>query len=96
MGKGELANDPRGLIHESYRIEGIGMAECRSIFLDWALGQPEGADMREALGELARHYADKAPDHPMSAVIREGLERAARPPARRGGRSARANRPDAP
>ena len=29
--------DPMGLIRESYRIDGIGVAECRSIFLDWAI-----------------------------------------------------------
>ena len=31
-------NDPKGLIRESYRIEGIGPGECRTICLDWALG----------------------------------------------------------
>jgi len=46
------ADDPKGLIRESYRIEGIGMAECRSIFLDWALSLPDGADA--GAGELRR------------------------------------------
>jgi hypothetical protein len=28
--------DPKGLVRESYRIEGITLGECRSIFVDWA------------------------------------------------------------
>jgi len=35
--KGNLSIDPRGLIFESYRIDGITIEECRMIFLDWAL-----------------------------------------------------------
>ena len=31
------ADDPKGLIREAYRIDGIGAGECRSIFMDWAL-----------------------------------------------------------
>ena len=34
--------DPRNLIREAYRIEGITLADCRSIFLDWALGLKDG------------------------------------------------------
>jgi hypothetical protein len=89
MGKRDLAIDPRGLIYESYRIEGIGAEECRSIFLDWALGQPEGGDMAAALLTLKAEYADEAPEHPMSAIIAEGLERAAKPQGRQGGRRRR-------
>ena len=36
--------DPKGLIRESYRIEGITEGECRSVFLDWALSLPEGQE----------------------------------------------------
>ncbi len=83
MKKGHLAIDPRGLIFESYRIEGVSAGECRSIFLDWALGQPAGADMHAALLTLQAEYGARAPDHPMSAIIAEGLARKAAPPARR-------------
>ena len=38
------AVDPKGVIGESYRIEGIRVEECRSIFMDWALRLPDGAD----------------------------------------------------
>ena len=40
-----MVDDPRGLILESYRIEGITEGQCRSIFLDWALGIQLGEDM---------------------------------------------------
>jgi hypothetical protein len=87
--KGNLAIDPRGLIFESYRIDGIVTEECRSIFLDWALGLAIGTDMQAALQELADEYADRFPDHPMTAIIAEGLARAAVPTGRRRGRSRR-------
>ena len=38
MNKGKLAEDPRGLLFEAYRITGITLPECKAIFLDWALG----------------------------------------------------------
>jgi len=84
--KGDLSIDPRGLIFESYRIEGITQAECRSIFLDWALGTEQGADMPGMLNTLLAEYGAQA-DHPMTAVIKEGLsrEQSAAAPKRRGG-----------
>ena len=36
MAKGD-ALDRKGLIEEAYKVDGITAAECRSIFLDWAL-----------------------------------------------------------
>jgi len=88
MDKGSLAVDPRGLIFESYRIDGISEPECRSIFLDWALGLPIDADVTEAMRDLWREYSDKNPDHPMNAVISEGLSRPVTR-QRRGGRRVR-------
>jgi hypothetical protein len=82
--KGELAADPRGLIHEAYRMD-LGPADCRTVFLDWALGL-DGAGPAEIAALLA-HYGPRHPAHPMTAVLREGLERAA--PARRRGRRPR-------
>lgn len=84
--KGNLDIDPRGLIYEAYKMD-IGPEESRSIFLDWALGTQLGADMRDMLQQLLNEYADNAPDHAMTAVLREGLEKANRPAVRRGGRS---------
>lgn len=88
MNKGDNPHDPRGLIFESYRIEGITPEECRSIFLDWALGQPMGFDIREALNSLIAQHANAVPDHPMSRVLHDGLEQA-NAPKRRGGRAGR-------
>lgn len=81
--------DPKGLVRESYAIEGITAPECRSIFLDWALSLAAGVASDEAARALVAHYALSRPDHPMSEVLRAGLEK---PPAggtRRGGRKAR-------
>jgi hypothetical protein len=65
--------DPKALIAEAYRIDGITTGECRSILLDWALSLPDGADSRAVLALLVDRYAD-APDHPMTAVMREGVQ----------------------
>ncbi|RYH10182.1 hypothetical protein [Tropicimonas sp. IMCC6043] len=76
--------DPKGLIREAYRIEGITGAECRSIFMDWALSLPESVPATEALTALIARHAVSAPNHPMSTVLREGLAEG-RPANRRGG-----------
>ncbi len=86
--KGDPRLDPKGLIRESYRIEGITAAECRSIFLDWALSLPEGTGTDEALRLLLARHGAEAPDHPMTEVLRAGLDRVALP-RRRGGRRGR-------
>ena len=80
--------DPKGLIREAYRIDGIGPAECRTIFLDWALGVPLGEDTGPRIRTLLDQYAAAHPDHPMTATLREGLGAAAAP-RRRGGRRGR-------
>ena len=80
-------NDHKGLIYEAFRIEGITPEECRSIFVDWALSLAE-ADPRPAIAALLETHAADPEDHPMKAVLREGLAQA--PAAkRRGGRAAR-------
>lgn len=80
--------DPKGLVRESYRIDGITMEECRSIFMDWALSLPVGADVPDAILTLLAEYDPAAPQHPMGQVLREGLT-ASPEPRRRGGRAAR-------
>jgi hypothetical protein len=80
--------DPKGLIRESYVIEGITPGECRSVFMDWALSLPVDLPVPVALRALIAHYADAAPDHPMSGVLHEGLTLPDHP-RRRGGRAAR-------
>ncbi len=80
--------DPKGLVRESYRIEGITLEECRSVFIDWALSMPENASVAEAIRVLLDAYDTGDPAHPMGAVLREGLTIGPEP-RRRGGRSAR-------
>lgn len=80
--------DRKGLVRESYRIDGITYAECRSIFIDWALSVPVGVDTTDALRSVIAFYALQAPDHPMSKVLHEALV-PADAPRRKGGRAAR-------
>lgn len=87
MQKGDH-NDPKGLIFESFRIDGITPSECRTIFLDWALSLPLDADTRTSLQALLAQYG-AAPDHPMTQVMTEGLA-AMDKPRRRGGWRSRA------
>lgn len=83
------ALDPKGLIFEAYRIEGITAAECRSIFLDWALSMPIDANTRATLAALLAKYGESnAKDHPMTVVLSEGMN-AIVVPRRRGGWRAR-------
>lgn len=78
------ALDHKGLILEAYRIDGITEGECRSIFLDWALSLPETQDTRATIEALLARYAPENPEHPMTKVLRQGLE-SAQAPRRRGG-----------
>ena len=78
--------DPRALIVEAYRIDGIVEADCRSIFFDWAMGAPAERDMVADTRALLAFYEADAPDHPMTKVLREGGS--AMPRGRRGGRKA--------
>ncbi len=85
------ATDPKGLIREAYRIDGITAGECRSIFLDWALSMPQGPDLKQSISTLLDRYSAEPDDHPMTLTLREGLSTA--PDAkRRGGRRARLDR----
>ena len=79
--------DPKGLIRESYQIEGISDSQCRSIFLDWALTVPAGHDTREALNAMLALYRDDNPNHPMTAILEQGLVQMTRPKRRGGWRS---------
>ncbi|CUH61066.1 hypothetical protein DD557_05200 [Thalassobacter stenotrophicus] len=79
--------DPKGLVWESFRIEGITLEECRSIFLDWALSLST-SEPKPAIEALLLRHMTADDDHPMKQVLREGL--AEQPaPGRRGGRAAR-------
>lgn len=76
-------NDPKGLIRESYRIEGISDAECRSILIDWALSLPPEQLPEQAIAALLGTYGSAAPDHPMTLLLQAG--QTGMTPRRRGG-----------
>ena len=80
--------DPKGLVRESYRIDGITLEECRSIFIDWALSVPVGVDTDEALRSVLAHYMPGNENHPMTSVLTEALVAPAAP-RRKGGRMGR-------
>ena len=81
-------NDPKGLIRESYRIDGIGDPECRSILMDWALSLPDDLPQTTAATALYARYGAQAPQHPMSVL----LLAAQAPQATQGRRGGRAGR----
>ncbi|MDB6176597.1 hypothetical protein PAF17_03655 [Paracoccus sp. Z330] len=85
--------DPKNLIRESFAIDGISAAQCRSIFLDWALSLPDNLDQIQSIRCLLDHYAPAATlndqRHPMIAVLVEAVQAGQHQPRRRGGRAAR-------
>ena len=83
-----IAADPKGLIRESFAIEGITPEECRSILIDWALSLPLGGDTLAATQSLLAHYGAGRNDHPMTQLLTLAL-RSGDKPQRRGGRAGR-------
>ena len=83
MEKIKFKNDPRGLIFEAYRIDGINENDCRTIFFDWLLGLDSESNPTEEIQILFNRYSKKYINHPMTSVLREGLERPALVPRRR-------------
>lgn len=81
--------DPKGLVRESYNIDGITDAECRSIFVDWALSLPADTDSTPALALLLATYGSISPAHPMTVVMTAALEVPPLTAQRRGGRTGR-------
>ncbi len=80
--------DPKGLIRESYAIDGISDAECRSILIDWALSLPVGGQTEAAIDILLARYAQGRDDHPMTVLLHKARSAPAAP-MRRGGRAGR-------
>ena len=87
--KGGLDCDPGGLIYEAYQINDLSEKDARTIFFDWAMGLREGGDLAADVQVLLAAYERGAPDHPMTAVLREGLTKAGAPKRRGGWRSRR-------
>ncbi|MCZ4351448.1 hypothetical protein O4H61_02875 [Roseovarius aestuarii] len=84
--------DHKGLIHQAYRIDGINIEECRSVFLDWALSLRDGQDTLVAVSHFLDRYEAANPDHPMTNVLRDAQQAPVRP-RRRGGWKSRPRAP---
>ncbi len=80
--------DPKGLIRESYLIEGITSPMCKTIFFDWAIQVPVGGDPAVYIKFCISYYGDVLPNHPMTSVLKAALAPAP-DNVRRGGRSGR-------
>lgn len=79
--------DSKGLICESYQIEGITDSQCRTIFLDWALSLPSEIDTKVAINALLKQVGPEHTNHPMTAILEQGLVQMTRPKRRGGWRS---------
>jgi len=86
-------HDPMGLIFEAYRMDELSSTDCRTILLNWALGMPDGSEYTSSLAALHSIYCSEHPDHPMTAVIKEGLTNAANPKSVRGRHTSRRKPP---
>ena len=81
-------HDPRGLIREAFRMNELSEGECRSIFLDWALGMPADTDTTTAVRALIAQHQPDEDAHPMMSVLTAALADAGTA-QRRGGRRGR-------
>ncbi len=78
--------DSRGIIAESFKIDGITVEDCRSIFFDWALGLDAAANPAEAATALLAAYTPPE-DHPMTGLLNEAVQAQSAPRRRRGKRT---------
>lgn len=81
-------DDPKGLIREAYKIDGISDGECRSILVDWALSLPPEVDQPAVAARLIARPGYPA-DHPMSILLAAAATPVAGGAGRRGGRAGR-------
>ena len=81
--KGDIYCDEKGLIFEAYNIENIDSSSCRVIFLEWLISLDQSINHGEAISELFKAYSSRFPDHPMTELLMEGLEKNGRVRRRR-------------
>ena len=73
--KGDVYCDEKGLIFEAYNIENIDSSSCRVIFFDWLISLDQSINQGEAITELLKAYSSRFPNHPMTELLMEGLEK---------------------
>ena len=73
--KGDIYCDEKGLIFEAYNIENIDLSSCRVIFFDWLISLDQSINQVEAINELLKAYSPKFPNHPMTELLIEGLNK---------------------
>ena len=73
--KGNVYCDQKGLIFEAYNIGNIDSSSCRVIFFDWLIALDQRINQGEAITELLKAYSSRFPNHPMTELLMEGLEK---------------------
>ena len=73
--KGDILCDKKGLIFEAYNMEDIDSGSCRVIFFDWLMSLDPSLDQRKAINSLLKAYSEKFPNHPMTKLLIEGIDK---------------------
>ena len=73
--KGDIHCDKKGLIFEAYNIENVDESSCRIIFFDWIISLDPSINQNEAINELLEAYSQEFPNHPMTRLLIEGIEK---------------------
>ena len=81
--KGNINCDEKGLIFEAYNIENIDRSSCRIIFFDWIMSLDPSIDQSDAINELLGAYSKEFPNHPMTKLLIEGIDKDRRTKKRR-------------
>ena len=73
--KGDIPCDTKGLIFEAYNMEDIDIGSCRIIFFDWLMSLDPSFDQSEAINNLLKAYSANFPNHPMTKLLIEGIDK---------------------
>ena len=81
--KGDILCDKKGLIFEAYNMEDIDSGSCRTIFFDWLMSLDPSFDQSQAINSLLKAYSANFPNHPMTKLLIEGIDKKLRMRKRR-------------
>ena len=73
--KGDILCDKKGLIFEAYNMEDIDSGSCRVIFFDWLISLDPSFGQSEAIDSLLKAYSANFPNHPMTKLLTEGIDK---------------------